>query len=113
MLLPERQRPRISPALFDLDRYQRFGVLGLLDHDPVGDGWFWSVHGALQVEVIAVGSADSGERRGRLLALLAQLIDPAQGGEDASGSPLRSRFHRDAGEGADHPQSARRHHAVC
>ena len=112
MLLPVHQRPRTSSARFDLDRYQRCGVLGLLDRDPVGKGWFWSVSGALEVEVIAVGSGDGGERRVRLLGFLAQLLEPVQGGEHASGGPLRSCVHRYAGKGADHPQSACRHHAA-
>lgn len=113
MLRPAPQRPRASPARFDLDRYERFGLLGLLERDPVGGGWFSSDTAAFDIEVITVGAADGDERRARLVAFLAQLITTPQGGEDDSGCPLRPGFYRDAGEGANDPEPARRHHAVC
>lgn len=113
MLRPLSQRPRSSPARFDLNRYERFGLLGLLERDPVGEDWFSSDMGAFEVEVIPVATADGDERRTRLVAFLAQLITTPHGGEDDPGCPLCPSVHRDAGEGANDRQPARGRHAVC
>ena len=47
------------PAWFSLQRFQRFGLLGLLDRDPVGNAWGTRTLEPFQVELIPVGTGDS------------------------------------------------------
>lgn len=112
MLVPRERRPRASAARFDLSRFERFGLLGLLERDPVGEAWRAGRVGPFHVEMIPVGTADAADRRARLYQFLHQLATRPTGGEDASGSPVRPRLDRDAGEGADHREPARRGYAL-
>jgi hypothetical protein len=106
MLTEPAARPRVSPAQFDLRRFQRFGVLGLVEHDvlrPQG--------GHFVIELVALGTDDSEDRLTRLCALLGGWVTGAQGGEDATSGAVRSGVDGLAGEGADDPEPARRRHA--
>ena len=38
-LLPHGEQRRTTPARFAVGRLARFGLLGLLDHDPAGGAW--------------------------------------------------------------------------
>lgn len=73
MLVPRERRPRASAARFDLSRFERFGLLGLLERDPVGEAWRAGRVGLFHVEMIPVGTADAADRRARLYSLLHQL----------------------------------------
>src|SRR5919109_2025138 len=105
MLLPRGQRPRSSSARFDLDRFARFGLVGLLECDPVGHAWWSRPSEGFQVVVTPVGTADAHDRRARLCAFLFAL---ASGDRDEASRPLRPGLDGVAGEGADDPESARR-----
>ncbi len=112
MLVPKDRRPRTSPARFDLSRFERFGLLGLLERDPVGEAWRSDRVGAFDVEVIPIGTTDAAGRRARFYQFLYQLVTAPEGGLHASRGSLRSRLHRDAGEGADDREPARRGYAL-
>src|SRR5919109_2450199 len=105
MLLPNGQRPRSSSARFDLDRFARFGLLGLLECDPVGHAWWSRPSEGFQVGVTPVGTADAHERRARLCAFLFAL---ASGDRDEASRALRPGLDGVAGEGADDPESVGR-----
>jgi hypothetical protein len=115
MLLPRDRRSRASAARFELSRFERFGLLGLLERDPVGEAWRADRVGTFHVEMIPVGTADTADRRTRLYQFLYQLatgVTGPAGGEDASRSTVRSRLDRDAGEGANDQEPARRGYAA-
>lgn len=111
-LQPKERRPRTSAARFDLSRFERFGLLGLLERDPVGAAWRSDQVGSFHVEVIPVGTTDAVERRDRLCHFLHQLASGPEGNTDASRSALRARLDRDAGEGADDREPTRRGYAL-
>ena len=92
------QRPRVSPAQFDLRRFQRFGLLGLVDGQPLRRG---SVGGDFEIHVIPLGAEDVRERLTRLCELLGGLLRNPQGGEDATGRTVREGLDGPAGEGGD------------
>ena len=66
MLVPREGRSRASAARFELSRFERFGLLGLLERDPVGEAWRADRVGTFHVEMIPVGTADTADRRTRL-----------------------------------------------
>ena len=66
MLVPRERRARASAARFELSRFERFGLLGLLERDPVGEAWRADRVGTFHVEMIPVGTADTADRRTRL-----------------------------------------------
>ena len=49
-MLPRFERPRTSPARFDTGRVERFGLLGLLERDPVGQEWAATMVDGFQVQ---------------------------------------------------------------
>jgi hypothetical protein len=106
MLTEPAARARVSPAQFDLRRFERFGVLGLVEHDVRHPQW-----GDVEIEIVALGTDDSEDRLMRLCALLGGWVTGAQGGEDATSGAVRSGVDGLAGEGADDPEPARRRHA--
>jgi hypothetical protein len=108
-LTPSHERPRVSPAQFDLRRFQRFGLLGLVDGQPLRRRWEAS---DFEVHVIPVGAEDAAERRTRLCELLAGLVMAPQGGEHATDSTVRTGVDGAAGEGGDDREPAGRDHAV-
>ena len=80
-LTPANERPRVSPAQFDLRRFQRLGLLGLVDRPPLR----WrSGADDFEVHVIPIGAEDAVGRLARLDELLAGLVTTPQGGEDAT-----------------------------
>lgn len=111
MLVPRDRRPRASAVRFELSRFERFGLLGLLERDPVGEAWRADRVGTFHVEMIPVGTADAADRRTRLYQFLHQLatgVTGPAGGEHATRCTIRSRLDRDAGEGANDQEPARR-----
>jgi hypothetical protein len=107
-LLDPVERPRISPERFDLERFGRFGLLGLVDERPTrrADDRF-------EVQVIPLGTEDASDRWARLCELLAGLVTQPEGGEpDATSCPVRAGIDGLAGEGADDPEPARGHHGL-
>jgi hypothetical protein len=108
-LTPPSERPRVSPAQFDLRRFQRFGLLGLVDSPPLR----WRSEAAdFEVHVIPIGAEDAGDRLARLDELLAGLVTMPQGGEDATGCTVRTGLDRAPGEGRDDRKPACRDHAA-
>ncbi|MFQ5879629.1 MAG: hypothetical protein ACE5IZ_05610 [Dehalococcoidia bacterium] len=105
------EQARTTPARFSLQRFQRFGLLGLLDRDPMGQAWGTRTLERFQVEVIPVGTGDSTERAARLYTLLYDLIT-AQGEEHDTSRPLRPGLYRTAREGGDDPEPVGRHRRV-
>ena len=87
------ERPRTSPAQFDLRRFKRFGLLGLADGVVL--------HGAaadFEIELVGLEAEDAADRLARLYELLAGMLrTPCPGGGDATSRPLRQGFHRAAG----------------
>jgi hypothetical protein len=110
-LLGRGEQRRTMPAWFSLQRFERFGLLGLLDRDPVGNAWGTRTLERFQVELIPVGTRDSQGRSARLYALLYDLIT-MQGEEHDTSRPVRPGFHRATREGTDHPEPAGHHHPV-
>ena len=108
-LIPTQDRPRVSPAQFDLRRFQRFGLLGLVDGQPLRRRWEAA---DFEVHVIPVGAEDAAERRARLYELLAGLVTPRQEGENATGSTVRTGLDGASGEGGNNREPACRDHAV-
>ena len=92
-LLDPAERPRTSPAQFDLRRFNRFGLLGLADGEVLrGAGTDF------EIEIIGVGTEDAADRLARLCELLAGMLrTPFPGGADATSRPLRPGIHRAAG----------------
>ena len=113
MLVPRDRRRRASAARFELSRFERFGLLGLLQRDPVGEAWRTDRVGTFHVEMIPVGTADAADRRTRLYQFLYQLATGPAGGDDATRCTVRPRLDRDAGEGANDQEPARRSCAAC
>jgi hypothetical protein len=107
-LTPANDRPRVSPAQFDLRRLQRFGLLGLVD------GIVWRPgHGDFEVQLVPLGADDAEERLARLCELLGTLLSvPGEGGGDATSSALRAGVDGAAGAGADDREPACRDHAA-
>jgi hypothetical protein len=106
MLLPSRDRSRTSVARFLLARVERFGMLGLLDHDPEGKAWGIAMAGRFHVEVVPVGTADARVRVARLYEVLADLIVSRRGGRYDNGRTVCSGLDGVAGTGANHPEPA-------
>jgi hypothetical protein len=108
VLLDPARRPRISPERFDLERFRRFGLLGLVDQHPTRE-----TTDAFEVQLMPLGTDDASDRWARLCELLAGLVTQPEGGEpDATSCPVRAGFDGVAGEGADDPEPACRHHAL-
>ena len=92
VLLDPAERPRTSPAQFDLRRFNRFGVLGL------GDGVAVRCAATdLEIQLIGIGAEDAADRLSRLCELLAGMLTRSQGDGDATSRALRPGFHRAAG----------------
>jgi hypothetical protein len=91
-------RPRISPAQFDLRRFQRLGLLGLLDQ-PVRHMRTPTMDFEVQLVLLATDDAD--DRMARLCDLLGRLVTEPRGGEDATRRTLCPSLDRTAGEGAN------------
>jgi len=108
MLLPREGRPRASAARFELSRFVRFGLLGLLERDPVGEAWRADRVGTFHVEMIPVGTADTADRWTHLYQFVYQLANRPTGGEHATRCTVRPRLDQDAGEGANNREPARR-----
>jgi hypothetical protein len=108
-LTPANGRPRVSPAQFDLRRFHRFGLLGLVDGQPLRRRWEAA---DFEVHVIPIGTEDAAERQARLYELLAGLVTTPQGGEDATGCTVRTGLDGAAGEGRNDREPACRDHAV-
>lgn len=106
MLTERAARPRVSPAQFDRRRFERFGMLGLVEHDVVR-----SQGGHFEIELVALGPEESEDRLTRVCALLAGWVTGAQGGMDATSGVVRAGVDGLAGEGANDPEPARRRHA--
>jgi len=92
VLLGPAQRPRTSPAQFDLRRFNRFGLLGLADGVVLR-----SATTDLEIQFIEIGAEDAAERLARLCELLAGMLTRSEGGGDATSCALRPGFHRAAG----------------
>ena len=107
MLAEPADRPRTSPAQFDLRRFQRYGLLGLVDATPLrrggGDGT------AFDVQIIPVEAEDAQDRWARLFDLLAGAMSGLRGGDDAASGAVCQGVDGPAGEGTDDPEPARRH----
>jgi len=112
MLLPSDQRPRTTSARFDIGRVERFGLLGLLERDPVGDAWIGGSVGDFQVQLIPVGTANAQDRWGRLFAVLSALLTTTAGETHDSCGTLRPCIDRNAGEGTDDSESAERDYGI-
>ena len=95
VLMEPDQRPRVSPAQFDLRRLNRFGMAGLVDH-----AFPWDGSGAFEVEVIPMGAEDAEDRMARLCEFLARMVSAPKGGDDATCRPVRQGLDGLAGEGA-------------
>ena len=92
ILLDPSERPRTSPAQFDLRRFNRFGLLGLAD-----DVALRSATTDLEIQLIGIGAEDAADRMARLCELLAGVLTRSEGGGDATSCALRPGFHRAAG----------------
>ena len=92
ILLDPSERPRTSPAQFDLRRFNRFGLLGLADGVALR-----CAATDLEIQLIGIGAEDAAERMARLCELLAGMLTRSQGGGDATSCALRPGFHRAAG----------------
>ena len=103
-VLREEASRRVTPAQLSLGRVARFGVLGLLDHDPLGTAWGVFAIEQFQVELIPVGTADTSERVARLCAVLFALTTTPQGENHVARSPVRQSVDRNARERADHSE---------
>jgi hypothetical protein len=103
-------RPRVSPAQFDLRRFQRLGLLGLLDR-PLRR--LRTATTDFEVQLIPLEADDAEACMARLCELLGRLVTESGGGEDATSSALRPGLDRTAGEGADDRQPACRDYALC
>jgi hypothetical protein len=110
MLTEPAERPRTSPAQFDLRRFHRYGLLGLVDGTPLrrgcGDGT------AFDVQLIAMETEDAQDRWARLFDLLAGAVSGSRGGDDAAGGTVCQGLDGLAGEGTDDPEPARRHYGL-
>lgn len=105
MLLPYERRQRTAPARFYLARLTRYGLLGLLDRDPLGRAWGWNIFETRQVELVPIGAADTTERMTRLYAVLYGLITKTAGGDqNAASGTIRTGFYRNAGEGTNNSE---------
>jgi len=105
MVTPLPERPRVSPAQFDLRRFNRFGLLGLVDPEsqPSQDC------ATFDVRLLAIGTEDARDRWTRLCELLMGLLKEV---EHAPSGPVRAGIDRVTGEGADDPEPVGRHHAI-
>jgi hypothetical protein len=106
-LLEPALRARCSPAQFDGYRFERFGLLGLVDGASLVQG-----PEGFSIRLVPLAPTDAEERLVQLYELLATLVTEPQGGGDATGRALRESLDGIAGEGANHPEPARRHHAL-
>jgi hypothetical protein len=97
----------VSPEQFDLRRFNRFGLLGLVEY-VFRRGEIAS----FDIEVVPIGAEDAEDRLSRLFALLAGLLDRPEGGGDATGSAVRPGLDGSSGAGADDPEPARRRDAI-
>lgn len=104
MLVPPSGRCRTTPLRFMLCRFERFGLLGLLDDDPLGAAWGTSRVEDFEVELIPVGTADASERAARLYAYLVHLLKTTPGDRNAQRCPLRPSLDGYAGEGSNDPE---------
>ena len=102
MLEDPARRPRVSPAQFDLRRFNRYGLLGLTDQGLRRYGG-----GEFEVEIVPIDTEDASDRLARLCELLAKMATKSHGGGHATSGAVRQSFDRPAGEGADDSQPAR------
>ena len=107
VLLDPARRPRVSPERFDLQRFRRFGLLGLVDGQPTRQA-----DDRFEVQIVPLGTDDAADRWARLCELLGRLVTMPQGGEDATGCTVRAGVDGAAGEGRDDQEPACRHHAA-
>jgi transposase len=69
------RRPRTSPAQFDLQRFKRFGLLGLVAGHPRS-----SPSGDFEIQLVPLGAEDAEQRLDRLCGVLAGLVMTSEGG---------------------------------
>jgi hypothetical protein len=100
-------RPAVSPVHFDLRRLERCGLLGLVDTPP----WRRGV-GGLEVQIVPLLAADAEDRWARLCELLVGLVAGTEEASDATSRFVCPGLDGAAGEGADDPEPAGRHHAL-
>jgi hypothetical protein len=112
MLTEPADRPRTSPALFDLRRFQRYGLLGLVDGTPLRRSCGGGTRAAFDVQLIAMEAEDAQDRWARLFDLLARAVSGSRGGDDAAGGAVCQGLDGLAGEGTDDPEPARRHYGL-
>jgi hypothetical protein len=112
MLTDPADRTRTSPAQFDLRRFQRYGLLGLVDGTPWRRGCGDGPHAAFEVQLIAMEAEDAQERWARLFDLLARAVSGSRGGDDAADGTVCQGLDGLAGEGTDDPEPARRHYGL-
>jgi hypothetical protein len=112
MLTEPADRPRTSPAQFDLRRFQRYGLLGLVDGAARRRGCGNGPDAAFDVQLIALEAEDARDRWARLFDLLARAVSGSRGGDDATGGTVCQGLDGLAGEGTDDPEPARRHYGL-
>jgi hypothetical protein len=112
MLTEPTDRPRTSPAQFDLRRFERYGLLGLVDGTPLRRGCRDGTHAAFEVQIIAMEAEDAQDRWARLFDLLARAVGGSCGGDDAAGGTVCQGLDGLAGEGTDDPEPARGHYGL-
>jgi hypothetical protein len=103
-------RPRVSPAQFDLHRLQRLGLLGLLDR-PVHHARTAATD--FELQLIPLVADDFEDRVARLCELLGGMLAERRGGENATSGTVCPGLDRAAGEGADDREPAGRDYPVC
>jgi hypothetical protein len=112
MLMEPADRPRTSPAQFDLRRFHRYGLLGLVDGTPLRRGCGDGTEAAFDVQIVVMEAEDGQDRWARLFDLLAGAVSGSRGGEDAAGGAVCQGLDGLAGEGTDGPEPARRHYGL-
>jgi hypothetical protein len=112
MLTEPTDRPRTSPAQFDLQRFHRYGLLGLVDGTPLRRGCGDATRATFDVQLIAMEAEDAPDRWARLFVLLARTVSGSRGGDHAAGRTVCQSLDGLAGEGTDHPEPARRHYGL-
>lgn len=112
MLTEPADRPRTSPAQFDLQRFHRYGLLGLVAGTPLQRGCGEGARAIFGVQLIPMEAEDAQDRWARLFDLLARAMSGSQGGDDAAGGTVCQGLDGFAGEGTDDPEPARRHYGL-
>jgi hypothetical protein len=86
VLLDPARRPRVSPERFDLERFRRFGLLGLVDGQPARQ-----IDERFEVQVVPLGTDDAADRWARLCELLGGLMTMPREGDRRSGRRRKRR----------------------